>query len=98
LRWVTPGSFDGPDLLELHFGVPEVVEEASTVAEQDRNDVELEFVQQSRCQVLPSNMGTFPEHDVLAAGGLPCLVQRGLDSVGDEVDRGPSLHLHGITG
>ena len=49
------GSFDGPDLLELHFRVPEVVEEASTVAEQDRNDVELEFVQQYRCPVLPSS-------------------------------------------
>ena len=42
------GRFDGPDLLELHLRVPEVVEEASTVAEQDWNDVELELVQQSR--------------------------------------------------
>ena len=48
------GSFDGPDLLELHFRVPEVVEEASTVAEQDRNDVELSSPQSRarHCRVL----------------------------------------------
>jgi hypothetical protein len=43
------GRLDGPDLLSLHFSVPVVVEEASTVAEQHRDDVELEFVEQSRC-------------------------------------------------
>ena len=39
------GCLDGPDLLEPHLRVPEVLKEASTVAEQHRNDVELEFVQ-----------------------------------------------------
>src|SRR3954470_5992678 len=91
------GRLDGPDLLELHLRVPEVVEEASTVAEHHRDDVELKLVQQSRCQVLVGDLGAAPEHDVLAAGGVPCLVERGLDSVGDEMERGPSLHLHRIT-
>src|SRR2546426_562645 len=91
------GRLDAPDLLELHLRVPEVVEKTSTVAEHHRNDVELKFVQQSRCQVLPSDVGAAPKPDVFAAGGLPCLFERGLDSVGDEVERGPSLHLHGIT-
>src|SRR4051812_18988510 len=91
------GRFDGPDLLELHLRVPEVVEEASAVAEQYWNDVELELVQQSRCQVLLSDVAAAPKHDVFAAGGLPCPFERGLDSVGDEVVRGPSFHLHGIT-
>jgi hypothetical protein len=36
---------DRPDLLELHLRGPEVVEEASTVAEQYWNDVELKLVQ-----------------------------------------------------
>jgi hypothetical protein len=76
-----------PDLLQLHLRVPEVVEETSTVAEQQRNDVELKFVQQSRCQVLLNDVGAAPKHDVFAAGGLPCLFERGLDSVGDEVVR-----------
>src|SRR5215211_31098 len=73
---------DGPDLLELHIGIPEVVEEASTVAEQHRDDVKLEFVEQTRRQVLLSDVGAAPKHDVLVAGGLPCLFERGLDSVG----------------
>ena len=34
------GRLDGPDLLELHLRVPEVVEEASTVAEHQRNERE----------------------------------------------------------
>jgi hypothetical protein len=45
------GRRDGPQLLVLHLRVPEVVEEASTVTEHQRNDVQLKFVQQSRCQV-----------------------------------------------
>src|SRR5437879_2673574 len=38
-----------------------------------------------------------PVLEVSDAGGLSCLFERGLDSVGDEVERGPSLHHHGIT-
>src|SRR5215208_923200 len=55
------GRLDGPDLLELHLRVPEVVEEASTVAEHHRNDVELKFVQQSRCQVLLRDLAAAPK-------------------------------------
>src|SRR5207247_1479891 len=86
-----------PDLLKLYRRVPEVAEDASTVAEQHRNNVELKLVQQFRCQVLLNDVAVAPKHDVFAAGGLPCLFERRLDSVGDEVERGPSLHLHRIT-
>jgi RNA polymerase sigma-70 factor, ECF subfamily len=34
------GRLDGPDLLQLDLGAPEVVEEASAAPEQHRNDVE----------------------------------------------------------
>ena len=51
---------DGPDLLELHLRIAEVVEGASTVAEHHRNDVEFEFVQQSRCQVLIHHVRAAP--------------------------------------
>src|SRR5919201_6809966 len=91
------GGLDGTDLLKLHLCVPEVVEEASTVAEQHWNNVELKLGQQSRRQVLLSNVAAAPKTDVFAASGLPCLFERGLDAVGDEVERGPSFHLHGIT-
>src|SRR5260221_10633 len=73
------GCPDAPGLLGPPVRVPEVVEEASPAAEQPRNDVELELVQQSRCQVLPGHLAAAPEHDVLPAGGLPCLLERGLD-------------------
>ncbi len=58
------GRLDGSDLLELYLRVPQVVEEASTVAEHHWNDVELKFVQQSRRQVLVSDLGAAPKHDV----------------------------------
>src|SRR5262249_13838069 len=91
------GRLDGTALLKLPLRVPEIVEDASTVAEQYGNDVELQLVQQSRRQVLLNNLAAAPKDDVLAAGGLLCLFERGLDSLGDEVERCPTLHLHGIT-
>src|SRR4029453_8813802 len=80
------GGLDGPDLLESHIRVPEIVEEARTATKQHRNDVQLELVQQSRGQVLLSDVAAAPQHDVLAAGGVVCLLERGLDSVGDEME------------
>ena len=53
-----------PGPIELPFRVPEVVEEASTVAEQRRDDVEPKFVEQSRCQVLLSDVGAPLHHAV----------------------------------
>jgi predicted ester cyclase len=91
------GRLDGPHLLESHIRVPEVVEEAGTATEQHRNDVQLELVQQPRGQILLDDLAAAPQHDVFGAGGLLCLFERGLDSVGDEVERRPSLHLDRIT-
>ena len=59
---VRSGCCDGPQLLELHLRVSEVVEEASTVTEHHRNDVERKFVQQSRCQVLLPDLSI--SHDI----------------------------------
>src|SRR5438552_15637865 len=58
------GRLDGPDLLDLHLRVPEVVEEASTVAEQHRKDVELKFVLQSRCQSMLRDVSDASMHSV----------------------------------
>src|SRR5216110_2425193 len=90
------GRLDGPDLLELHVRVPEVVEETSTVAEQHRGDVELELVQQPRRQVLLDGLRAAPEPHVLAARGVLGPLQRALAPLGDEVERGPSVHLQWI--
>ena len=75
-----PRCFDGPNLLEPHVRVPEVVEGARAASEQHRNDVELELVNQSGCQVLPGDLAAAPEYDVLTVGGLPRLLARGLDA------------------
>jgi hypothetical protein len=55
------GGFDGTDLLKLYVRVPEVFEQASTVAEQHWNNVQLKLVQQSRRQILVSDLGTPPK-------------------------------------
>jgi len=51
---------DRPDLLELDLGAAEVVEEASSAAEQHRDDVELELVQKPRRQVLVDDLSAAP--------------------------------------
>lgn len=61
------GRRDGPQLLVLHLRVPEVVEEASTLTEHQRNDVQLKFVQQSRCQVLLPDLSISRDIPVPAA-------------------------------
>src|ERR671923_1265104 len=87
------GRLDRPDLLKLDLGAPEVVEEASAVPEQHRNDVELELVQEPRRQVLLNDLGAAPEPDVLTVRGLLRPRQCPLDPVGDEVERRAPLHL-----
>jgi hypothetical protein len=46
------GCFDDPDGLQLDLGASDVVEEPGAVTEHDGNDVELQLVDQARCQVL----------------------------------------------
>jgi hypothetical protein len=92
------GGLDCANLRELYPPRAHVGEEASTIAEQQWNDMELELVQQSRGKVLRGNLRATPEHDVLTAGGIPRLLERGLDAVGDEVVRGLPFHLHRIAG
>jgi hypothetical protein len=79
------GRLDRSELLEFDLGAAEVVEEASATAEQHRNDVKLELVQEPRRQVLVDDLGAAQEHDILAASGFPCLFKRELDPVGNEV-------------
>src|ERR671937_721671 len=90
------GRLDRPDLLKLDLGAPKVVEEASAVPKQYRNDVELELVQEPRRQVLLNDLGAAPEPDILTVRGFLRPLQRPLDPVGDEVERRAPLHLHGI--
>ena len=83
--------------LESHIRVPEVIDEARTATEQHRNDVQLELVQQSRCQVLLSDVAA---DEALCAA---CSRRRpGIRSIcGNSVDnrgRGTPRRLAGVVG
>jgi hypothetical protein len=74
------GRLDGPDLLEVHLRVPEVIEETSTVAEHHRIDVELKLVQQSGRQVLLGDLGAAPKHDV--TDGIESALEQAREAAG----------------
>jgi hypothetical protein len=65
LRWATPWSLEHPDLFELD--VAEVVERALAAAEQGRDDVELELVDQPGGEVLTQDAGAAPDGHVKVA-------------------------------
>ena len=55
------GGLHRPDLLERDLGAAEIVEEASAVPEQHRNDVELELVEEPSRKILVDDLGAAPE-------------------------------------
>ncbi len=71
------GRLDGPDLLELYLPVSEIAEGTSTAAEQHRNDMELEFVKQPRCEVLLDDVAAAPEHALRRPSVLLGITPRG---------------------
>jgi hypothetical protein len=87
------GCLHCPNLFELDVGVAEVVEEAGALAEQEWDDGDLQLVDQSRGEVLLGHVCAAAERDVLAAGRLLRLLERGFDSVGDEVEGRPALQV-----
>jgi hypothetical protein len=62
------GRLDCWDVVELEPGVAEVVEQSGAVAEQERDDCELQLVEQPRRQVLQGDAGAARDQDVVAAG------------------------------
>jgi hypothetical protein len=72
------GRLDGPDLLEPNIRVPRF-EEASAVAEQQWNDVELELVQQPCCQVLAAMLP--PPHSMTSLPPAASLACSSADSI-----------------
>src|SRR5439155_410770 len=78
------------------FPFADVLEQPLAVAEHDRNDVKLEPVDRAGGQVLLDDARPTSEQDVLVAGDVPRLVERGPDPVGDEEEGGASIHLDGF--
>ena len=56
----------------------------------------MQVVDQSGAQVLAHGRGAAAEADVLRAGSGARLLERRLDAVGHEVERGAALHLDGL--
>ena len=65
----------------------EVVEEALATAEEDRHDRDVQLVDEAGAQVLLDGRRAAAEPDVVAAGRVDRLLERGLDAVVDEVER-----------
>ena len=84
------------DELAAHIALDDVagrVEQPLAAAEEHGHDRDVQLVDQARVQVLLDRRRTPTEADVGTVGGRERLVQRGLDAVGDEVERGAALHL-----
>ena len=86
LRCATPGASIVRSSSSFRSG-PDAVEEARAAAKQHRDDVQLQLVDESGRQVLVDDVGAAADEDVLVAGGLPRLLQGGLDAIGDEGER-----------
>src|ERR671914_456345 len=69
-----PRRVDGADLLELE--VADILQQPLAVAEQDRDDVELELIDEPRGEVLLHDVGPSPDQHVVSAGRLPRLFYR----------------------
>lgn len=78
--------------LEAHVAQVEMVEKPLATPEQERDNVELQFLEQSGCQVLLDDAGAAAKHHVLAAGRLARPRERRLDPFGHEVKRGATVH------
>src|SRR5439155_1739998 len=62
------------------------------------SDVDQELVDQPGFQVLLGDVGAAADRDVLVAGRLLGLLERGLDAVGDEGECGAALLRHRLAG
>ena len=95
------GRLDHARALKPDLRAPEVVEQPGPVSKEDRDDVELHFVDQPCLEVLLSDVRATAQADVLIAGSFPGRLEGGSDSVGDEREAGASLlgnRLAGVVG
>jgi hypothetical protein len=92
------GSVDGIDLLEPWRLRTQVLEQPLAGAEEDRDQGDVEFVDQPGDQVLLKQVGPAGQGDVLVPGRVLGLLQRRLDPIGDEVKGRTALHLERLAG
>src|SRR5438128_2668246 len=71
------GSLDRANLLE--FEVADVLKQPLAGTEQDRDDVQIELVDDASSEVLLNGLGPTSDQHILVSGCTPRLLQRGLD-------------------
>lgn len=71
----------------------DAVEQVLAAAEQHGRDGQVQIVDEAGLDVLADGGGAAAEADVFAFGGGPCLFERGVDAVGDEVEGCAALHV-----
>ena len=83
MRHTRPGN--RADRLKLHVAVIDIVEEARATTEENRNDVNLQFVDEAGGEILLRDVGSAAERHILAIRCAPRLLERRLDAVGDDL-------------
>jgi hypothetical protein len=93
------GRLDDPFDLEVRLsGLLQIVEQPYAISQRDGRQVELDLVEQSLVECLVDDAGTSVDLDVLAARGLPCPFDRGVDAVRDEGEGRTALALQRLAG
>ncbi len=87
---------DGLNGFERNFSSIDSVEQANPGSEDDRGQRDAEFMDQASVEVLEDYVSTASNADIFSPGGLAGLSQGTLDSIIDEVERGPSWALPGL--
>jgi hypothetical protein len=75
-----------------------VFEKTSPVTQEHGNNVDLHLVDRAGLQVLGDIGAAASQNDVSARSSVPRSLQRRVDSLGDKVEGGPSLHRDRFAG
>src|SRR5581483_633670 len=64
-------------------------------AEKHRRNGKMHLVDQTFLQILPDGLHASTDPDIFIVGCRFCLLERGMDPVGNEMERGAAFHLYG---
>src|SRR5262245_62594932 len=81
-----PRVFDEPYAFQFNWLGTEMVEQSDTLSEQDRRQVDMDFVEQPGLEALLRETRGGYRH-ILVACGLLCLTNGAFNAVGDECER-----------
>src|SRR5580704_6691985 len=76
----------------------QALEHRLAASEQDRRKCEVQFIDQAGLQILANCRDTTSDLDVTRSCGIACALERGVDPVRDEVERGAPLHYDWLAG